>query len=106
MLDSQKIFFVTSPPKIITNLVRRKLQFGRLMLTLWLGRICPRLRLLEFAQLQLQLLVKLIHLLPVNSILLIGVAQGHTNITRHGSQAKNFAAAVQRALGPNDSCTL
>jgi hypothetical protein len=43
----------------------------------------------------LQLLLKLIHLLPVNPTLRIGVAQGHADITRHGSQAKQFAAAVQ-----------
>src|SRR5580700_3588630 len=57
--------------------------------------------LLQHAQLQLQLLLQLLHLLPIQLNLSIRVAHHHMNIASHRAQPDYFAAAVQRPLGAN-----
>lgn len=56
-------------------------------------------RLLNHAQLRRQLLLDLLHLLPINLNLLARVAQDQADISGDGPQTKNFAAPIQIALG-------
>ena len=69
--------------------------------------ITPGQRSLHHAKLCCKLLLDLLHVLLVNLNLFARVAQDQPYVPRHRAQAQNFAAAVQRSLGPDpERCVL